>query len=660
HHQNTLEISFVSPDYLNGGKNTYAYRLLNYDEDWVLSGQRNFARYTQLPPGNYVFQVKASNGQVWNENLRQLTVRIAPPWWQTYWAYLIYFLVGLGIIWLIINYRTRRQALQFKLELEQAEAHRLKELDQFKDRFYTNITHEFRTPLTVIGGLTQQIENQPTVQLKERLNIIKKNTQNVLGLVNQLLDLAKMESQNVSMQYEQLDVILYLRYLTESFQSVAFDKKIMLSYHAEVPQLWMDVDAEKLKNIVVNLVVNALKFTPIYGKVKVVVSSLNQQEVEELISGFSKRNLKSHHLIVNHLNRAVSEFLSIQVNDSGRGIDFESLPKLFDRFYQANASDSERKGSGLGLGIVKEMVALHKGGIRVESQLKEGTNITIVLPIERKANYSNVLSEIPKSKENEGQQLTPFLETVSKNRAAKILIVEDNKDVIYYLKSCLGAQYEIQVAHNGEEGQTQAIQLLPDLIISDVMMPVMDGFTLCQQLKKDGKTAVIPVILLTARATEIDKFQGLTYGADAYLTKPFNAEELHLVVRNLLNIREKIKAQILEVQPAAVRSETDADFLDKLHQIILTNLSQEDFNTDRLCRAMAISKTQLYRKLKALTGFSTADYLQHIRLQKAKILLTTTSLTVGEISVQVGFKTQAHFSRSFSQKFGKTPSGIRK
>lgn len=585
-------------------------------------------------------------------------------WWhKTMTLVQIGILLELFFYSLGIGYKTRQIEIEknlFKnnLQLKELEAKQLKELDQLKDRFYTNITHELRTPLTVINGLTNQISNRPNYKLTERLGLIKNSTKNLIELINQLLDLSKFEAGHIDLNYQQQDIIPYLKFLTESFQSVAFDKKIMLSFYAKDTELWMDFDSEKIKRIIVNLLANSLKFTPEYGKIMVVADTMKP----ELVPTFINKEAKSNLLIINNLKEEEIIYLAISIKDTGKGIAPENLPYIFDRFYQTTAESQLQKGTGLGLALVKELVILMSGAIQVKSAEQEGSTITLLLPIYQKTEK--------KPYDLSRNKLAPKLETpkhplpsqlpIKDSSQPKILIVEDSKDVIYYLKACLEEKYELITAINGQEGLEKAQKELPNLIISDVMMPKMDGFEMCQLLKKAHQTAHIPVILLTARTQKSDIHKGLTFGADAYLTKPFDEVELLLRVDNLLSIREKVKAQILTVQPAKMLEEADTQFLEKLQNTILENLANEDFNTTHLCRAMATSRSQLHRKLKNLTDFSTADYIRHIRLQKAKVLLTTTELSIREISMQVGFKTQAHFSRTYSNAFNETPSETRK
>lgn len=523
-----------------------------------------------------------------------------------------------------------------KLKLEQ-KAERLKELDQFKSRFYTNITHEFRTPLTVIKGMTGMISSNDRIKA-----IILRNSDRILNMVNQLLDLSKLESNKLKINLVNGDIIPFLKYLTESCHSFADNHGLNLAFFSEESTLLMDFDENKIQHIVVNLVSNAIKFTPAYGSVKVIVTKVLVNDVPHL---------------------------KLSVNDTGNGIPQDKLVHIFDRFYQADDTPTRQgEGSGIGLSIVKEIVQLLEGRIEVKSEINRGSTFIVHLPIHHNVEITSSRIKVPetifnnKNSEVSGTRIDTSLPVVSEDDPL-VLIIEDNVDVTEYIVSCLKQKHQLLCAHNGVIGLEKAIEKIPDVILCDVMMPEMDGFEVCKRLKTDIRTSHIPIILLTSKASQEDKVVGLTHGADAYMTKPFDKDELLVRVANLIVQSERLRKQLkIKVSskdgysPSEIR---EVRFLDKLDDIIANNLHNELFDTIFLCKEIGMSRTQLYRKLKALTGHSTASFIRIARLNKAKSLIETTNLSIGEVVLRVGFKDFSHFTRSFSKRFGVTPSELR-
>lgn len=638
HWQNELTFDYVGLHYSDPANNHYRHRLIPYEDKWIEAVTKRTTRYTNLSPGTYRFEVIASNSDgVWTESPTGITIRIQPPWYQTWWAYLMYIIITISGLWGAYQYQKQRWKAQAKSDREQAEFARLKELDEFKSRFYTNITHEFRTPLTVIKGLADEIGGNPRWKTQERVNLIRDNSDKLLQLINQMLDLSKLEAGKLESNYVQGDVIKFLKYLVESFHSTASSNKNMLSFHTTVQRLEMDYDPVKLQQVIDNLVSNALKFTPEFGNIKVTAEQCDGEPGTKL--------------------------LQIVVEDTGVGISQEKLPFIFDRFYQVdNSSIRQGEGTGLGLALVKELIQLMNGTIRAESEPEKGTRFIIQLPISNKAVLQQTIQPSPPLSSAEPTVATKLKAApINPHESADLpvlLIVEDSQDVRYYLRSCLQDHYQLLEATDGRAGIEKAQAVIPDLIVSDVMMPVADGFELCQTLKTDERTNHIPIILLTAKATQIDKMEGLKYGADAYLSKPFDKEELLLRLDNLLALRQKIQ-QHYQGQSTDLTLEEDP-FLQKVKALIAANLEDVDFGVMPLSRALGMSRVQVHRKLKALTDVSTSQYIRQIRLQKAHQLLKNSDFTIAEIGYQVGFKDPAHFSRAFSQYFGSAPSETRK
>ncbi|MCB0597318.1 MAG: response regulator, partial [Phaeodactylibacter sp.] len=640
HYQNELTFEYVGLHYTAPELNQYRHRLVPYDRQWIEAGAKRSARYTNLSPGQYQFQVMASNSDgVWAEVPATIDILIEPPWWQTWWAYLLYALAASLFLFVMYRYQKHRWELRASLQREQEESMRLKELDEFKSRFYANITHEFRTPLTVIQGLADQIRENPRWKITERTGLIKSNSQKLLQLINQMLDLSKLEAGKLEPNYIQGDIIKYLSYLIESFHSLAFTRSITISFYSHTGSLRMDYDPEKCQQIVSNLISNAIKFTPVYGKISVVA-----KEIAETNQG---------------------NWLEVSVMDTGTGIPPEQLSRIFDRFYQVPGYSSplgrSGEGAGIGLALTKELLYLMGGGIEAQSEVGKGTCFTFRLPVRNEAK----IEATDRILQPTAPAAAIALPMTGNSRKAGtvadapiVLVVEDNPDVIYYLRECLEGGYRVLEARNGQEGIDKALETIPDLVVSDVMMPEMDGFEFCRTLKTEERTNHIPVILLTAKVTQEDKLEGLAHGADAYLTKPFQKEELLVRVAKLLELRRQLQQKYQSANGHA-REPEDA-FLRKARQIVEANLEEPDFGVEQLSRELGLSRVQVYRKIKALTDLSTSRYIHIARLDKAYGLLKNPELNISEVAYRVGFKDPSHFSRAFSQYFGMPPNETRK
>ncbi|NET37225.1 MAG: tetratricopeptide repeat protein [Cyanothece sp. SIO1E1] len=571
------------------------------------------------------------------------------------WISALALLVAGIFITIILRYYRLRQRANEELQklnkeiLQQKEE--LEDLSQVKSRFFTNISHELRTPLTIIGGMVDQIRKQPKEWLDKGLAMIDRNNATLLRLVNQILDLRKLESGTLQLDLTHGDIIAYLRYIVESFQSFAESKRIRLHFLDYSKDVEMDYDAEKTLQILSNLLSNAIKFTPEGGEVYL---SVNIEEA--------------------HTKEENDELL-IMVKDTGIGIPADKLPHVFDRFYQVDdTATREGEGTGIGLALTKELVHLMKGDIQVESQVGKGTTFSLNLPIEKAGPSAELaatdqaeLATTLVAKEIKALN-TSALEEVSGMANGEeldhLLIIEDNADVVEYLQALIGDTYSISVARNGEEGIERAITEIPDVIISDVMMPIKDGFEVCDTLKNDERTSHIPIILLTAKVDTEAKMAGLRRGADAYLAKPFNEEELSVRLQNLLELRQKLKQRYQNLEfSAAEDGETQMSledaFITKLRKVIESKLQETDMSIQEVCREMGMSRSQLHKKVKALTNSSTTQIIRSIRLHKAKDLLQNAELTISEVAYDVGFKDPAYFSRSFSEEFGRSPRDFR-
>ncbi|MBK6932463.1 MAG: response regulator [Saprospirales bacterium] len=633
----------------------FFHRLEGLDDNWLPSKGR-YASYPNLPPGHYTFRVKVVLGKDETSHPLSFSLTILPPWYRTWWAYLFYTLAIGSILFVIRRYELRRQ-------LANAEARHFKALDLAKTRLYANITHEFRTPLTVILGMEEQARKNPGAWLDEGLRLIRRNGEQLLHLVNQMLDLAKLESGHLPLRPVLGDVVSYLHYLTEAFHSYADSKDIRLHFRSDFPELYMDYDPEKLQNVMSNLLSNAIKFTPAGGDVYV--------DVRWTVDGGrwtgdgGPRDLGVH--------RPPSTVV-IHVEDTGSGIAPEHLPHIFDRFYQADsgASGATRveEGTGIGLALAKELVRLMGGNISAESEAGKGAKFSIYLPVSQLA-VKTALENPPAPGKTLAGTVLLEPDTSAETPAADtgdrylVLLVEDNADVVTYLSSVLNGYYRIVTARNGQEGIDKALELVPDVIVSDVMMPGKDGFELCRQLKTDERSSHIPIILLTARADQPSKIEGLSQGADAYLAKPFHREELLVRMEKLIELRRRLQerfqqpGQLRQAIRGGAQSAEDV-FLQKVLRIVEAKLGDEDFGMPQLCKALNMSRSNLFRKLKALTGQSVTGFIRTLRLEKARELLETTDMNVTEVSYAVGFSSPGYFSRAFQAAFGVAPGKVGK
>ncbi|MEM7372049.1 MAG: ATP-binding protein [Bacteroidota bacterium] len=625
-------LSAVNPSYMYGVE--YEYQLEGIDPGWVNPGNRRYVAYTDIQPGTHTFRVKAStkNG-IECVKPYELRIHIEAPWYQTIWAYLGYMLVSLGIMFLIYRVRTRRRLLQQTLKEEQAEAERLKELDEVKNKLFTNITHEFRTPLTVILGLTDEIERNPSRSLRKRLGIIRSNGQSLLQLVNQLLDLARVDAGSLTLKLIQDDVIGFLRILVDSLHSHALSRNIGLQFYSEEEVLQMDFDPTQLQRIITNLLSNAFKFTPEYGKILVVAQLISEEE---------------------------GSWLKIKVKDTGIGISSDKLPHIFDRFYQIDDSSTrQNEGSGIGLALVKELVNLMKGNIEVESKVGKGSTFSIGLPIRNQAEF---LEATPAPAVTSAMPMPQTSLQVSDSGEEKpiALVIEDNMDVIYYLQSCLEVEWRVVSSLNGPDGIEKALEVVPDVIISDVMMPGMSGFEVVETLKSNQLTSHIPILMLTAKSGQMDKLTGLEKGADAYLIKPFDKEELQLRLGNFLNLRRRLQEHLDIATPEENPPTAEQLFLETLHKIIHQHLDDPDFTSNQLAHQAGISRSQLHRKLKALTNKSTTLFIRSYRLKQARHLLLSTDLQISEVAWKTGFSSLSWFDQVYRMEFQQNPSETRK
>lgn len=638
YNKNDIAFKYIGLHFSNSENNSYQYKLEPLDDKWINAGNERTVRFANLSPSTYNFQVKASNSDgVWSDEAASVKFTIKPAWWATWWAYLIYLALA-------VAFADRFYRFQLSRKLAVTESKRLKEINQVKNTLFTNITHEFRTPLTVIKGMADHIksnlENKQYDDFENSLEMIDRNSDGLLRLVNEMLDLAKLESGNMELELKQDDVVPFLKYLGESFSSLAEENQISLMIYSEIHSLIMDFDANKLTSVISNLLSNAIKFTPELGKIIVHINCTNKNE---------------------------KRFLLVKIKDNGIGIPIDELPNIFNRFYQSDSSTIRKsEGTGIGLALTKELIELMRGNIEVNSVIDEGSTFSIRIPVTNTAEFSKNIKPSKAVHTHLSKPLTSLILKVEETNSELplLLIIEDNMDVAHYLKTCLKNKFETIHAPNGIEGIEMAIEKIPDIIISDVMMPGKDGFEVCGTLKTDERTDHIPIIMLTAKATIEDRLKGLSRGADAYLAKPFVKEELFTRLDQLVAIRKKLISKIQkEGFNTFLNKKTNnpkLQFLQKIVKLIHEDIGDSNFSSEDLAKKLLISESQIYRKIKAITGKSTAVYIRSIRLQFAKELLINTNKTVSEVAYEAGFNDPSWFSRVFKDEFGFSPSSLTK
>lgn len=646
HDQNHISLEFAALDFANPKKNQYRYQLEGVDETFIEAGNRRIANYAHLKPGAYRFKVMgANNDGLWNETPRILNIHIRPPWWQTKLAYALYILMIMGILFALYRFQIKRIQLQNQLAFEQKEAERLAQLDRLKTEFFSNITHEFRTPLSlIIDPLQQAIKDIRDEKTLQNLLLVQRNSDKLLLLINQLLDLNKLESQSMKVSLSRGNFVDFTKTVIESFLGMAKKKGIVLDfqYTSELPDFSFDV--EKCRKLLYNLLGNAVKFTREGGQIIVRLDWTNFENLSNL---------------------------SITISDTGIGIPQLELPKIFDRFYQVDSSHTRsNEGTGIGLALTKALTELMGGSIEVASEEGKGTTFRVTLPMlqQTEAFEETALTATPTP------LLLPLPPSISENHIVEktvvlddskelVLIVEDNADIRSYLSQSLPTTtFQLIEATDGIDGLRKATKYLPDLIISDVMMPGMDGFELLDFLKKDARTCHIPVVMLTAKAATASKLKGLKSGADAYLSKPFSIEELSVRIEKLLEQRKRWQAYFrkngsLKTEDNPLPS-ADQKLLERLSSIIEANLSDENFGIEQLCKAANMSRYTLHRKLKALTNLSTSRFIRSFRLERAYHLLENQAGNVSEIAFQTGFNSLQYFSKCFKEEFGQSPANL--
>ncbi|MCQ2188358.1 MAG: ATP-binding protein [Paludibacteraceae bacterium] len=643
--QNMLTFKYSALSYSRPNKNNYKYRLVGQNDNWIEAGHENKCTYTNLQPGAYVFEVMGSNcDDVWNESPLRVRVNIEPPFWNTWWFKILATLLVVGLVLFYLYHYRKRMILENDLELEKKKAEEMEKVEQLKLDFFTNISHELRTPLTLIlGPLSKILQDDGTSsESKKMAELAERNANKLLRLVNQILDFRKIESGALQPVYKPGDVAALLESIVRTFQPEGEAKGVQVSLEVdgEARNKRLLFDADKVEKIVNNLLSNSMKFTPRGGFIKVAMEMVSQHK-------FTSGN--------------ISDVYQISVSDTGKGMSEEDQKHVFERFYQSHDEKNAGIGTGIGLNLVYDLVKLMEGEVLLYSRVGEGTKFTVVLPLFGTPEpVEEPVAEEPVS--SEAHESEPE-ETLPEDKPV-LLIAEDNEELRRFVAIHFDSRFNVVEAEDGKDALEKAAEQIPDVVITDLMMPNICGDELCNKLKKDEKTSHIPIILLTAVHSRETEIESLKRGADDYITKPFDIEVLDQKVMNLMRLKEKIRSRFkIEMisEPTKVATQSpDEKFMIKAMKVIEDNLSDADFDIEKFAVEVGVSRMQLYRKMNAITGMTVKEFIRNIRIKRAKQLLEDGAMTVSEVAYNVGFKDIAYFRKCFKQQVGINPSEISK
>ncbi len=657
YNQSSFVIQYTALNYIFPEKNQYAYQLEGFDYGWNDVGQQRIAIYTNLHSGNYRFKLKASNNDgVWNEDYITLNIKVLPPPWRSWYAYIIYFLILTGFFLLLLHYLR----LEHSVKIKQFEKENIEKVHQLRIRLFTNFSHELRTPLTLIMGPLEDLLNRSDllIPVRNSLSLIQKNTHRLLFLVNQLMDFRKQESGKMKIQAAEGKFNKFITEISMAFNELAYKQKISYSIIGNDQEIRLWFDRQELEKVFFNLLSNAFKNTPINGKISLSILKISAEDLKDIPT--SKRDIL--------LRTNATEFIRVNVSNSGKGIPAKELDKIFDPFYQVAEDGQSSVGTGIGLSLVKGIIDLHHGIVCVFSTPGEGALFCVILPVGNSYLSPDEIIKDYIGSEHINNYLLPndqYDEAIPEPmkdhyRKYTVLVIDDNSDIRSYIRSQLQNYYHIIEASNGKAGLEKAIRQIPDLVISDIMMPEIDGLQLCLKLKNDIHTSHIPIILLTARTTYIQVKEGFEVGADDYITKPFNANMLRIKVTSVISNRERLRQSFGKKLPfelaASETTSMDEQFLKKVYQIIEKNISNTDFDIEHFSDEIGMSRASLYRKIKSLTNFSPNEFIKNYRLQVALKYLRETDLSISEISYKTGFNTPAYFTNCFKKVHKLSPS----
>ena len=665
--ENSFSFEFAALHYAASSKNKYAYKLEGFDENWIYTTSKNrYATYTNLEPGTYTLKVKASNNDnIWDETPVELQINVNPPWYQTYIAKSLYLLLAIALLLAYRRYTIISSSKKHQLELEHLEKEKNEEIHRLKLEFFTNISHEFRTPLTLIKGpLDYLMKKGTSLSPKETIDqygIMQKNTHYLLRLVNQLLDFRKMDQGKMNLNLSKSDIVEFLKEIGEPFQFLSKKKNISFDINAKKNSIYSWFDPDAVEKIINNLLSNAFKFTPDEGTITLGI--------------FDGKDFKQPKDISIDIDQ--SKYIVIRVKDSGPGIPAHRIQNIFERFYTELGinSQAKTKGTGIGLSFTKKLVELHQGFIKVKSDSENGSTFIVWLPKEKEnfitkngINFHEVFE--PNnflSKEDAESHAISFMDDIvdqnitrSRSKLPILLIIDDNTDIRSFIKKGFGEKYYVYEAENGQVGLEIANKIMPNIVITDLVMPVMDGIGFCNKLKSSKETSHIPVVMLTAKISQEKEIEGLKTGADAYIRKPFDLELLELKISNILKHREELRKRFnreITLKPNEVTvTSSDETFLQSAIEIVEKHMMDSEFSVEMLVKEMNMSRSNLYLKIKALTGLSSSEFIRNIRLKRAVQLFEKSDLSVKEIMYMTGFNTASYFSKCFKKQFGVIPS----
>lgn len=664
HDQNIITLSFVGLDFKKPEKIQYAYKLEGFDKNWNYVGDKREATYTNLDPGVYTFKVKAANSSgIWSKNARELKISISPPFWRTLPAYALYSIILVALIYYYKHTAVAKERLKNQIELQKLEAQKTHELDVLKLKFFTSISHEFRTPLTLIlDPVSRLISEGDTLKPDEKrsyYNILQENSQRLLKLVNQVLDMSEIDAGCMPLAVSRQDIVQFCRAIRNTFSHHARQHETALSFSSNTDAAAVYFDSDVLEKILINLISNAFKFTPKSGTI----------HIQLLITNHAHPGLPEtfKHTALN------SQFARLTITDNGSGIPERYLTKIFERFFKVDNPHINEKGSGIGLALTKQLIERHYGTIDVQSKEGEGSEFTLWLPVSKESYAPKEIVKAQASLEKKSldvpREEMPWetdkddveLSTRKLLGLPSILIIEDSNDLRKYISLHLQKEYIIYEADNGEKGFKIALEVNPDLIITDVMMAGINGLDVCRKIKNNTDTSHIPVVLLTARSSDDYELEGLKTGASDYISKPFNMLLLKARVKNIIESRQSIQDKLshdpdFEPLDIALHSLPDQMFFKELVNVIHENISDESLSPDKLASMMNLSRSQLYRKVKGLTGLSVSILIRNLRLSKACKLLKSQALTISEVAYEVGFSDPGYFTKCFKEMYSHPPS----
>ena len=648
HSDNLFSIEFAALHFLEPNKNQYKFRLLGFNDNWIPSdAKERVAHYSNLPAGKYTFEVQAANNDgLWAKEPARLEIRVLPPFWLTWWAYLIYLGIIAAAIWMYRQSILLREKLRNQVKMETFKREKTEELGQMKIHFFTNISHELRTPLTLLVSPLEDLLKQENTDASthEMYTLMHRNVERLKSMIDQLLEFRKIEEGLLHLEVVETDLVRFFKNIAIAFRDLARHRNIQFSFVSSVEELKAWVDRDLLEKVLFNLLSNAFKYSDDHGQILMKLDCNEQQVVFSL-------------------------------EDNGIGIPSEEMPHIFEQFYRARSSQhgNRRQGTGIGLALTKSIVELHKGSIEAYSIINRGSVFVVKLPLGSSHFPPEVLKLYYRDPEDSDHypydQNTKLVDTPQEELIQSdnplVLVVEDNADIRTYIRRSLYPDYEVIEAENGQEGLEKTRKLIPDIIISDVIMPELDGFELCRTVKQEEATAHIPVILLSARSSQMYQVEGYDTGADDYIAKPFSIDLLQARIRNLLNNRERIQRHFdqefvrkheVDISPAELSiNHLDKQFLEKCIALVEKHIEDPDYSVEQMSHELLVSRMQLYRKIKAITGESPNHFIRTIRVKRAAQLLEK-GYSVAETTYKVGFQDLKYFRECFKKQFGMNPS----